>query len=855
LIRDNGRFMTVAPGTRFGSCEVISLLGAGGMGEVYRARDARLGRDVAVKILPPGFAADAERLARFEQEARAAGSINHPNLLTIHELGRSDGQVYIISELLDGETLRDLLSGGPLPVRRAVDFARQIADGLAAAHEKGVVHRDLKPENIFITNDGRAKILDFGLAKLAPAATGVATDMPTAQVATDPGTVMGTAGYMSPEQVRGQAVDYRSDIFSFGAVVYEMLTGRRAFRGDSIADTMSAVLREDPPEIASSGSSIPPQLERVVQHCLEKNASRRFQAASDISFQLETLSTSGSQPLPALPSSRRVRPLQIGGALLLLGLGALAGVLIARRQHPTSNATYRQLTFRRGGILTARFTRDGKTVAYGAVWDGKPARAYAVPVDNPLSRDLGVDANVLAVSSNGEAAVLSRDSVLSRLPLAGGAPRQVATSISVAEWLPDGKDLVVVRLNNSQQQQIEFPIGHVVYRSPFINDGLRTSPDGTLVAFSSCDTSTGPCFVGTVDRHGNVRRLASGLRANAISVAWSTSAREIWFNGGTDASSLSTLSAVSLDGAARTVATFPAHVYLHDIAANGDVLLEFVERRDETTVSHDGGAPSSLSWLDRTFADDLSTDGTRLLFSETSEGEGGEAGAYLRATDGSPPVRLSDGYAERLSRDGTAALVYQRGVPPRQVLVPTGAGSETVLQPQPQIADYDGIDFLPGGRAVVFAARSSAGASRLYSQQIGAAAHPITPEGYEYDIKCRCVSPDGKWVVATGGTQLVLVAVDGSATRPLVGWPAGATPFQWTSDSRGVLAAQNGDLPRPILRFDITTGATSTVATFAPADPAGFRSLSRVRASDDLHTFVYTSRRDLSRLVLARGLQ
>src|SRR5947209_7706312 len=502
--------MTVAPGTRFGSCEVISLLGAGGMGEVYRARDARLGRDVAVKILPAGFAADAERLARFEQEARAAGCINHPNHLTIHELGRSDGQVYIISELLDGETLRDLLSGGPLPVRRAVDFARQIADGLAAAHEKGVVHRDLKPENIFITNDGRAKILDFGLAKLAPAATGVATDMPTAQVATDPGTVMGTAGYMSPEQVRGQAVDYRSDIFSFGAVVYEMLTGRRAFRGDSIADTMSAVLREDPPEIASGGSAIPPQLERVVQHCLEKNASRRFQAASDISFQLETLSASGSQPLPAL-ASRRVRPLQIGGALLLLAFGALAGVLIARRQHQPSNVMYRQLTFRRGGILRARFTHDGKTVAYGAV--------------------------------------------------------------------SDGKDLVVVSANKSQQQQqIEFPIGHVVYRSPFINDGLRISPDGKLVAFSSCDVSTGPCFVGTVDQRGNVRRLVTGLRADPISVAWSPSAREIWFNGGTDASSLSTLSAVSLDAATRIVATFPAHVYLHDIAANGDVLLEFVER-------------------------------------------------------------------------------------------------------------------------------------------------------------------------------------------------------------------------------------------------------------------------------------
>ncbi|HEY4641217.1 MAG TPA: serine/threonine-protein kinase, partial [Thermoanaerobaculia bacterium] len=230
--------MTVSPGTRFGSCEIASLLGAGGMGEVYRARDTRLGRDVAVKVLPPDFVSDPERLARFEQEARAAGAINHPNLLTVHELGKNDGQVYIVSELLEGETLRDVLAAGPLPVRRAVDYARQLAEGLAAAHEKGIVHRDLKPENIFVMSSGRVKILDFGLAKLTSVSGRVDSNLPTAQVETNPGTVMGTAGYMSPEQVRGQNIDHRSDIFSFGAVLYEMLSGRRAFRGESMADTM-----------------------------------------------------------------------------------------------------------------------------------------------------------------------------------------------------------------------------------------------------------------------------------------------------------------------------------------------------------------------------------------------------------------------------------------------------------------------------------------------------------------------------------------------------------------------------------------------------------------------------------------
>jgi serine/threonine protein kinase/Tol biopolymer transport system component len=287
--------MTVAQGTRLGPYEVIAPLGAGGMGEVYRARDTRLGRDVAVKVLPATFSADTDRLRRFEQEACAAGALNHPNILIVHDIGAHDGSPYVISELLEGATLRKHISGTPLAQRRAIEYALQIAHGLAAAHEKGIVHRDLKPDNIFITNDGRVKILDFGLAKLTQGDGNQAqTDIPTRRVNTDPGVVMGTVGYMSPEQLKGHAVDQRSDIFSFGAILYEMLSGRRAFHGESAAETMSAILREDPPELSDSNKTVSPALERLVNHCLEKNPEGRFHSARDLAFALEALSGSAT---------------------------------------------------------------------------------------------------------------------------------------------------------------------------------------------------------------------------------------------------------------------------------------------------------------------------------------------------------------------------------------------------------------------------------------------------------------------------------------------------------------------------------------------------------------------------------
>ena len=394
--------MALSPGTRLGVYEIVGPLGSGGMGEVYEARDSSLRRDVAIKLLPATFARDPDRLRRFTKEAQACAALNHPNILSIFQVDELNGEPYIVSEFLEGQTLRDATRDGPLPVRRAIDNGIQIARGLAAAHCKGIIHRDLKPENIFVTKDGRVKILDFGLAKLAerddPA------DSPTLTAGTEAGAVLGTAGYMSPEQVRGESIDQRSDIFSFGVVLYEMMAGRRAFLRKTGAETMAAILKEDPPP-PDAARELSPTLSRILQHCLEKEPAARFQSAQDLAFALESLS--GLSPnqtkmsATAQPGPRwRKHPALAASLLGALALGAL---LHARFTH-SSNPQWNQLTFSKGMISTARFAPDGQTVVYSAAWNGRPFEIYATRPESPESRSLGLQkTNLLAVSPKGEA--------------------------------------------------------------------------------------------------------------------------------------------------------------------------------------------------------------------------------------------------------------------------------------------------------------------------------------------------------------------------------------------------------------------------------------------------------------------
>ncbi len=450
------------PGTKLGPYEIIGNLGAGGMGEVYRARDTRLGRDVAIKVLPASFSHDPERLRRFEQEARATAALNHPNILAVFDIGSHDESPYVVTELLEGETLRQRIQTGPIPSRKATDYALQMARGLAAAHHQGITHRDLKPENVFLTKDGRIKILDFGLAKLThPEKTASGHDTPTLASQTEPGMVLGTVGYMSPEQVRGKAADARSDLFSLGTILYEMVSGKRAFQGETAADTMSAILTKEPPQLSEVQQNIPPGLARIVEHCLEKDPANRFQSARDVAFALEAFSGSSSSSVaaPAVTSAVAVeqpKP-QVASFWIALAAGLVVAIIVfivARKTAPTpSLPSFHQLTFQRGTIQAARFAPDGETVVYAASWSGKPIELFSARPEGNESRTLGMtDTDLLGISSTGELAVrlnpvytgaYSIAGTVARAMLSGGSPRPMESDVEFADWSTDGKELMV----------------------------------------------------------------------------------------------------------------------------------------------------------------------------------------------------------------------------------------------------------------------------------------------------------------------------------------------------------------------------------------------------------------------------
>jgi serine/threonine protein kinase len=436
--------MPVHAGTRLGPYEIVVPLGAGGMGEVYRARDSRLGRDVAIKVLPTSLAPNAERLQRFEQEARAAAALNHPNILAVHDIGTHDGAPFIVSELLDGETLRTRLEAGALPLRKAIDYAVHIAHGLAAAHEKGIVHRDLKPENIFITSDGRIKILDFGIAKLTEAepAAASATLLPTTPPHTLPGVVLGTIGYMAPEQVRGLTTDHRSDLFALGAVLYEMLAGRRAFRGDTSIDAMTAILKEDPPDLPSTERQIPPALARIVDRCLEKSPAQRFKSADDLAFALEALSTH-SGTVDAVTTNavrRRASPAWIVAALLAI---ALVSSLVSSyvRTPPSALETRLEIaTSSTSEPASFAISPDGRRLAYVGSVDGVP-RLWLRPLDSTTAQPLaGTDgASFPFWSPDSQSIGFFAASKLKRLDIGGNQPQTLADAAGRGgTWNADG---------------------------------------------------------------------------------------------------------------------------------------------------------------------------------------------------------------------------------------------------------------------------------------------------------------------------------------------------------------------------------------------------------------------------------
>ena len=855
----------LAPGTRLGPYEILSPLGAGGMGEVYRAVDERLKREVAVKVLSRFGSHDPERLKRFEQEARAASALSHPNILTIFDVGENEGVPFVVSELLEGETLRERLARGPLPSRKVVELARELARGLAAAHEAGIVHRDLKPENVFLTKDGRLKILDFGLAKMVSGSEGrkAAPEATTMTVLTDSGFVVGTAGYMSPEQVRGLPVDHRSDIFSFGSILYEMLTARRAFQGASAVETMNAVLTTDPPELAGISAVMPPGLERILRHCLEKERDDRFQSTRDLAFHLDALSSisSAALPVPAVPAVPRRRPLLLAGAGVLAAAVVAGAVWLLATLKTVEPAGYRQLTFRRGTILTARFAKDGESIVYGAAWDGEPFRVFSMRAGSPESAAVALPpADVLSISASEELALALNQrfafgwitsGTLARVPFAGGAPRELLERVQEADWAPDGSLAIVRRVEG--RTRLECPQGRVLFETPSWVSHPRVSPDGSRIAFLDHPVYADDHGAVTVVRAGEAPRRLTLVYASAQGISWTPDGREIWFSASEKGANTALL-AVTPAGRVRTVVRALGRLRLLDISRTGRVLVTRESSVASVFVRGPGGREErDLSWLDRSTAEDLSADGTKLLLNEEGEGAGASSSVYLRGTDGSPAVRLGEGVGTSLSADGKWAVAINYGSPPQLWLLPTGPG-EPRLVPRGPMEQYHWARVLPDGRRVLISGNEKGGGVRLFVQEItGATARPITPEGTGYLLP---PSPDGRFVPSADPEGRVnLYPVDGGEPRPLPGIARGDEVLLWKADGRSLLVRRGLSMPVRIDRVDVATGKAELWREIAPADRTGMTEVPSVRVSADESTFTYTVHRLLSELYVADGLR
>ncbi|HTU33198.1 MAG TPA: protein kinase [Candidatus Acidoferrum sp.] len=904
--------MTLTSIKKLGPYEIVAPLGAGGMGEVYRAKDTRLGREVAIKVLPASFSRDPERLKRFEQEARAAGQLNHPNILTVHEFGMYDGAPYVVSELLEGETLRQRLSdrdgrrtaiadatpdaaaytsgsagrdaaaksyreGVALPPRKAIDYGVQISNGLAAAHEKGIVHRDLKPENIFITHDGRVKILDFGLAKLiAPEADGeTRTQAGPPAAVTDAGIVLGTAGYMSPEQVRAQKTDHRSDIFSFGAILYEMLSGKRAFHRDSNVETMSAILKEEPQELSSTMRNVSPALQRVVDHCLEKDPAARFQSSRDLAFALDAASglsgaSAAEKALASTGASRRRRKL-IFAAIGTLGLiiVGVAAFFLGRGMATQASPTFKRLTFRRGYIDSARFGPDGQTILYSAEWEGAPMNVFSTRPDSPESRSLGLpsSSDILAVSPTGEIALLlgghvvrgfEMEGTLAEMPLGGGAPREILKDVVGADWSPDGNQLAVVHFEPAQET-IEYPIGKTIYQTEGWVGNLRVSPDGKHLAFVDHPVPTDDSgTVAVIDLSGQKKTLTKSW-SSIRGLAWAPSSNAVWFTASPTGSSRA-LYSVTLSGSQRLIAEVPGDLTLFDIAKDGRALaMEENERMDLAALSTSSSNEHSLTWLDWSLLGDVSDDGKTVLFTEAGEGGGPKYSVYVRSLDGSPAVRLGEGTAETLSPDGQWAVVIHPHDPaPMQLfLLPTGAGESRQLTS----GNFDHFDasWLPNSKSLLFEGLEQGHGPRIYVQALdGREARAITPEGFE--IPHHAVSPDGKSFIAAqvdpgkGVVREVIFPIAGGEPRVVSTWTKGDVPIRWAPDGRSIYAYDRGPTTSParIFRVDLATGHRTLIKEWMPTDLAGFADWAGAAITPDGKTIVYSYARGLSTLYLIK---
>ena len=821
---------------------ITEKLGEGGMGVVYKAEDTLLDRPVALKFLAPHLVADKEIHKRFEREAKAAAALNHPNVCTVHEIAEVNGRTFIAMAFIEGEPLEKKIEAGPLKLNDALDIAIQTAKGLQAAHGKKVVHRDIKPANLMIDDDGQVTIMDFGLALLTDRSKLTRLDE-----------TMGTVTYMSPEQTYGMELDHRTDIWSLGVVLYEMVTGQQPFKGHYDKAVMYSITNEQPEPITALRTGVPMELEWLVGKCLTKDASERYQSAGELLVDLSTqrkriesgqsavLKTAVGQATPRprpTPKLKRATTVFLAAfaALILLAAAFVAGTSFSG-EGPTF-PTYTQLTFRPGMITSARFAPDGNTIVYSAAWQGGRRELFTKRPGSPESRSLNIpDVDILAISKTGEMALALRPSrslnasfgsansaepaTLLQASLAGGAPREVLRDVLFADFAPDGQ-LGVARMIG-RRARIELPIGKVLYETPDHIASFRISPRDGRIAFSERPFGfAGDWQIATVNRDG--AKMVLGSHANGqdnLNLVWAADGDEVWYEEGWHAAD--TILALSPSGAAAIVHRSPATLRLFDVADDGRALVSRVNLRVVTKCLAPGQKDErDLSWFDASEVDDMTSDGETILMTEFGEGGGlGRWGVYLRKTTSEPAVRLGDGQAFALSPDGKMALTMSLGSPPEVVLLPTGAG-EPVRIRNDDIKNYEAMDWMPDGRQFVFSGSASGQGVRCYIQGVdGSEPRPITPEGYRFWLGQKAVSPSGEWIAAETDGPPSLFPIEGGEAREILGVEPGDNFAAWSADGRSIFTKGASEVPQSIYRVDLVTGKRSLWKTLAPADTVG----------------------------------
>jgi eukaryotic-like serine/threonine-protein kinase len=848
-------------GRVIGHYRVIEKIGAGAMGEVFRARDERLDREVALKLIRPASSANPDHLRRFELEARAAAALNHPNIVAVYDIGIDEGTPYIVCELLEGKTLRKRLLEGPVPISLAVDYSLQIVQGLIAAHQRRIIHRDLKPENLFVTTDGRMKILDFGVAKLQSSPDESGRTIEDLTTITKSGMVLGTVAYMAPEQLRGKPVDHRCDIFSVGTILYEMLAGRRAFRGETEVDTITAVLKEDPPDSDLEQAGIPLQFRQIVRHCLEKEPENRFQSASDLGFALETLSDASGVRAARRRSKKfqaRVLPWALVG---MFSVAILVLVAIQLRRNPLPNPTYQRMTFEEGTVYSARFTPDFHAIVYGAAWNQRPLQLFSTVGDSQLTQPLNVtDASLLSISKRGELALTIHGAhmqhlriekgTLARAPLAGGSPRELLEDVAWADWGASGEIAVVHHVGG--RDQIEYPIGHVLYQSNGWISHIRVSPQDDRIAFiNHLSLWDDRGLVSVLDHAGNVHTL-SPLYDSADGLAWSSDGKEIWFTAA-DSGYTRSLWAVNDAGKIRTILKIPAGLTLQDMAPDGRVLVSLDVERLAMATSTRAGKAADISWHDWDVAKDISHDGQSVLFEDASEAAGPNYAVAIRKIDGTPPVQLGEGSAGGLSPDGKWAISIITGSPGRITLYPVGPGEPRTIPVTGLERIHNGSShFLADGKRITINGNEPGHPVRCYFVDLETGKlTPVTPEG----VTGGLVSPDGRYIVANNGPVAAVYPIAGGSPHPIPGFDPGLIPVQWSEDDSALYGYLPGQIPTKVFEINLATGKKTLIQELQPETNAGLVMIAPVVVTHDGSRFAYSYYQVFSVLYVISGLR